>query len=322
MHLPKQTEVTKQAEVAKQTEVTKQVEVILNAHAGFQNHDAARQRLQELFEQHEVDAQISIAHSARQLHKLTRAAAEGSSSIIVVGGGDGTISTFANALVESKADKVLGVLPLGTLNHFAQDLNIPLALEEAVAVIVAGHQSTIDVGEVNGRIFVNNSSLGLYPQIVRERVKRQRLGHGKWPAFLWAAISVFRRYPFVDVRLVGAGKRLNCRTPFVFIGNNEYLMEGFSVGRRERLDAGVLSLYMARRVGRWGLIRLALRALFGRVREEKDFEATATTQVTIESRRRRMHVAFDGEIGILETPLHYRVRPGVLRVIVPGKAAE
>lgn len=301
---------------------TNQAEVILNAHAGFQNHEEARQRLEELFEQHGIKARITIAHSAKDIHKLVKCAAEGGASTIIVGGGDGTISTFASALVKSNRGKVLGVLPLGTLNHFAQDLQIPLALEDAVKVIAANHQATIDVGEVNGRIFINNSSLGLYPQIVRERVKQQRLGHGKWPAFVWAAISVFRRYPFVDVRLVGVGKRLDCRTPFVFVGNNEYVMEGFKVGRREKLNAGTLSLYVTRRVGRWGLIRLALRALLGHLREEKDFEAITTTQVKIDSRRRRLHVAFDGEIDILETPLHYRVRSAALRVIVPAETSE
>jgi diacylglycerol kinase family enzyme len=299
-----------------------QVEVILNAHAGFQNHNEARDRLQELFEHHGLDAKITISHSGKEIHQLAKAAAEGSNSTIVVGGGDGTISAFASALIKSEHQKVLGVLPLGTLNHFAQDLQIPLTLEDAVAVIAAAHQTTIDVAEVNGRIFINNSSLGLYPQIVRERVKQQHLGHGKWPAFMWAAISVFRRYPFVDVRLVGAGKRLDCRTPFVFIGNNEYLMEGFNIGRRAKLDGGTLSLYVTRRLGRWGLIRLALRAFLGHARDEKDFEAITTTQVKIDSRRRRLRVAFDGEIDILETPLHYRVLPGALRVIVPAKPSE
>jgi len=295
------------------------LEVILNAHSGFQNHEDARHRLEELFAQHGTDAKITIAHSVKEIQKLARAAAAGPSSTIIVGGGDGTINTFASAIVESGAEKLLGVLPLGTLNHFAQDLQMPLDLAEAVAVIVKAHQATIDVGEVNGRIFINNSSLGLYPQIVRERVKHQRLGHGKWPAFVWAALSVFRRYPFVDVRLIGAGKRLNYRTPFVFVGNNEYEMEGFGIGRREHLDAGSLSLYITRRVGRWGLIRLALRALLGHLREVKDFEAVTTTQFTIDSKRRRLRVAFDGEIDILETPLHYRVRPQALRVIVPSK---
>ena len=180
----------------------------------------------------------------------------------------------------------------------------------------------IDVAELNGRVFINNSSLGLYPQIVRERVKQQRLGHGKWPAFLWAAITVLRRYPFVDVLLQVKGKKMNCRTPFVFVGNNAYLMEGFRIGRRERINTGILSVYVARRVGRWGLVRLALRALFGRVRKDKDFDAFEASQLQIDSRHKRLRVAYDGEIDILEPPLHYRVRPEALHVLVPQDGSE
>ena len=298
------------------------VEVIINARSGASDKGAMQRRLNELL-QAGGKTQISIAKTGAQVLELARRAARGSSQVIVAGGGDGTISAVASELVDS--DKVLGVLPLGTLNHFAQDLKIPLDLEAAVATIISGYTNSIDVGEVNGHIFINNSSLGLYPTIVRERVKQQRLGYGKWPAFVWAALTVFRRYPFLDVRLRVDGKMLSSRTPFVFVGNNEYAMEGFKIGRRERLDAGQLSLYITNRTGRLGLIRLCLRAFFGRLRYEKDFLAMRTSEVTIEPRRKRhkpTRVAFDGEVDVLETPLHYRVRPGALRVIVPEPAPK
>jgi diacylglycerol kinase family enzyme len=216
------------------------------------------------------------------------------------------------------SEKTLGVLPLGTLNHFARDLKIPNDLEHAAHAIVSGHTVSVDVGEVNGRIFLNNSSLGLYPTIVREREKQQKLGSGKWPAFIWAAVTAFRRYPFLDVRLSVDGKEFHRRTPFVFVGNNEYVMESLNIGLRDCLDRGQLSLYIAHRTGRWGLVRLALRALLGRLREEKDFLAMCTPEVKIETRRKRLRVAYDGEVDVMETPFHYRVRPGALRVIVPN----
>jgi len=115
----------------------------------------------------------------------------------------------------------------------------------AAQTIVEGYAINVDVGEVNRRIFLNNSSLGLYPTIVREREKQQRLGAGKWPAFVWAAVAALRRYPFLDVRLSADGKEFSRRTPFVFVGNNEYLMERLTIGMRECLDKGQLSLYMA-----------------------------------------------------------------------------
>jgi len=110
------------------------------------------------------------------------------------------------------------------------------------------------------------------------------------------------------------------RTPFIFIGNNEYAIEGFNVGARARLDAGQLCLYMARRTGRLGLLRFALRALSGRLRYEKDFDGLCTREVLIETKRSRVHVATDGEVTVMRTPLHYRSRPGALRVVVPKQA--
>ncbi|HVG32731.1 MAG TPA: hypothetical protein VM911_06610, partial [Pyrinomonadaceae bacterium] len=185
------------------------------------------------------------------------------------------------------------------------------------------HVARVDVGEVNGRIFLNNSSLGLYPSIVRQREKQQeRLGRGKWPAFIWATLSVLRRYPFLTVRLNTDEKQMIRRTPFVFVGNNEYEMESFNVGARSCLDAGHLSLYTAQRTGRLGLLRFAIRALFGGLRDEKDFDALCTKEVWIETRRSRLRVATDGEVTVMNTPLHYRVLPGALKVLVPPPAEE
>jgi diacylglycerol kinase family enzyme len=236
----------------------------------------------------------------------------------VAAGGDGTVNLVASAVVDT--DKVLGVLPLGTLNHFARDLRIPFDLEAAAQTIVAGHTIEVDVAEVNDRIFLNNSSLGLYPIIVRERKKRERLGSGRWPAFVWAVIQALRRYPFLDVRLRVNDKFLNQTTPFVFIGNNEYAMDSFNIGLRERLDGGMLSIYVTSRTSRLGLIKLALRAVVGRLRNDKDFLATRSNEVKIETAHKRLRVAFDGEIAVMETPLQYRVCRRALRVIVPKEA--
>jgi diacylglycerol kinase family enzyme len=159
--------------------------------------------------------------------------------------------------------------------------------------------------------------LGLYPTIVRERQKRERLGFQKWPAFVWATIQALRRYPFLDVRLRVNDKLLDSTTPFVFIGNNEYAMDLFNIGLRHRLDGGALSIYITNRTSRLKLIGLALRALFGRLRDDKDFLALSSDEVKIQTRHKRLRVAFDGEIDVMEPPLEYRVRPRALRVIVP-----
>jgi YegS/Rv2252/BmrU family lipid kinase len=293
------------------------VKVIINTQSGLSDKKAARRLLTEMFEAAGVDSEVSLARSGAEVARLAKQAVRDKWRVIVAGGGDGTVNTVASQLIGT--DNVLGVLPLGTFNHFARDLKIPAELELAAQAIVSGRIIKVDVGEVNSRIFLNNSSLGLYPTIVREREKKQKLGAGKWPAFVWAAAAALRRYPFLDVRLSADGKEYRRRTPFVFIGNNEYQMERLNIGVRECLDKGRLSLYITNRTGRWGLIRLALRALCGRLREDKDFLALCTKEVRIQTRRKRLRVAFDGEVDVMETPLHYRVAPGALRVIVPPR---
>ena len=299
------------------------IKIILSAGAGTVaggDNQKICELLARIFSENQIDADISLAQSGAEVTQLAQDAARGPYKVMVAAGGDGTVNSVAAAAVDG--GKILGVLPLGTLNHFARDLKIPSELEAAAQTIVAGHTTDVDVAEVNNRIFVNNSSLGLYPTIVRERQKRERLGFRKWPAFFWAAIQALRRYPFLDVQLRVNGDLLDRLTPFVFVGNNEYAMDLFNIGLRERLDRGVLSIYITHRTSRLKLIRLALRAVFGSLRDDKDFLALASDEVKIQTGRKRLRVAFDGEVDVMETPLQYRVRPGALRVIVPSAEAD
>jgi diacylglycerol kinase family enzyme len=250
-----------------------------------------------------------------ELVSLGRRAAGSRADRVVAGGGDGTVAAVASAIMGS--DKALGVLPFGTMNHFAKDLGIPLDLEGAVATIVANRAVSVDVGEVDGRIFLNNSSLGLYPRIIHAREQQQRLGWGKWPAYLWAAIGVLRRYPFLEFRLNIDGHESIAHTPFVFVGNNAYDVERFTIGSRACLDKGELSLYTTRHVGRLGLAALALRGLVGGLRQDTDLLGFATKDLWIGSRRRHLRVALDGEVSIMQPPLHYRIRPAALNVLAP-----
>jgi YegS/Rv2252/BmrU family lipid kinase len=296
------------------------IKVIINARSGFGDKEEACRRLSEIFNAVGVVFDISLAKSGEEVDRFAAKAAAEDWSVVIAGGGDGTVNAVARHLVGT--DKILGVLPLGTLNHFAKTLNISIDLEEAAQTAISGVPTKVDVGDVNDRIFLNNSSLGLYPSIVRERQKKQRLGSGKWPAFAWAAITAFRRYPFLHVRLEAGGKKFDRQTPFIFVGNNEYLMERLDIGARVRLNEGVLSVYVMNRTGRWGLIRLALRALLGRLREEKDFLALLAKEVKIATRHKRLRVALDGEVELMHAPLHYRSRPGALRVMAPSNESR
>ena len=267
-----------------------------------------------LFAAGAVRPEVRRVHGEQVTSMTRQAVAE--DEVIVAAGGDGTISAVAAEMVGT--GKTLGVLPLGTLNHFAKGLGIPTDLEGAIQTIIAGEVATIDLGEVNGRVFINNSGLGIYPHVVQRRETQQkRAGIGKWPAFAWALLSVFRRFPFLDLRIEVDGKMLRRRTAFLLVGNNEYEMTGFQIGARRRLDSGKLALYLAHRIGRWGLFRVGLRAFLGHLNQEKDFEAYLVEEAFIDSHRHSILVTTDGEVQRLETPLHFRSRPTALRVIVP-----
>ncbi len=295
-----------------------QAVVMLNASAGRGCNAEFATKLVELFQTQGLTVNVTLSASALDLIETARRAITEGMTTVVVGGGDGTLSAVASALAGT--DTAFGVLPLGTLNHFAKDLHIPLDLKRAIRTIAEGHTTWVDTGEINGRLFLNNSSLGLYPDTVRERERQQkRLGRGKWLAFFWAAVTALRRYPFLDLTIALDEQEFRRRTPFIFIGNNNYWMEGFNIGERKRLDAAQLSLYVVQRTGRLGLLVLALHALFGRLRQTKDFDVLSAKKILITTRHKLIRVATDGEVSLMRSPLHYRICPAALKVIVPRK---
>lgn len=246
----------------------------------------------------------------------TAEAAIGRYRAVVMAGGDGSVSTVANALAGSGTP--LGVLPLGTLNHFAGDLGMPTDLDAAVQALANGQIRRIDAGEVNGRLFVNNSSVGIYTDIVEDRDRQCReRGRAKWLAMViatWRALLHYRRQRLT----IGiAGREWRGRTSLLFVGNNSYKLSFPHMGARTRLDGGTLCLFAV--LGRgWRLVRLALRALIGTADADREFRRfDDLDEVTISSRQQRLSVAIDGEVTLMETPLRYRSRPAALTVIAP-----
>ncbi len=291
---------------------------ILNGSAGSNRAQEAREQIADLFARHGGEARVVLARNGSELSELARQAMAEGSQPVVAGGGDGTLSAVAAALVGSK--HALGILPLGTLNHLAKDLGIPLELEAAVANLFTGRLARIDVGEVNGHIFLNNSSLGLYPAIVREREARQRRGARKWIAFAFAFFVILWHYAPLRVWLrVDSRPESGAPTPFVFIGNNRYEIEGAHMGGRNRLDGGRLWICRVPHAGLWTLLRLAVKALLGRL-PHGGFDAIEGEKCEVRSKHGHLRVSADGEVISLETPLHYRIRPGALAVIVPVEA--
>lgn len=293
------------------------IHVLLNRNAKSASDDEVPQKVSELFAEHNCPAQIHVARDGGELRHLAHEAALSPHPIVVAGGGDGTINTVASALIGT--GKALGVLPLGTHNHFAKDAKIPLNLEGAVKTLAEGCVTEIDVGEVNDRIFLNNSSIGLYPEIVRRRIKEQEtFNRRKWTALLKAFIAAVRSSRFLFVHIRAAGQELRRTTPFVFVGNNQYDLDGFGIGGRRSLGEGRLCLWLARRTRPAGLIRMGLRAIFGRLRGMRDFEAHCGTEFRVTPHKSRLRVALDGETYFMDAPLLYRSRPRALRVVVPS----
>ena len=234
----------------------------------------------------------------------------------VAAGGDGTVNAVAAACAGS--ERVMGVLPVGTLNHFARDLGVSLRLGEAIKLVATGADRRVDLAEANGVLFVNNSSLGMYPAMVLDRDRLRKGGGSKWWAMVRASARAFARFRCLEVDMEFEGEVRHCRTALLFVGNNRYEKEGGQIGQRKRLDEGVLSVALIAGTTRWGMLKVLAAALVGRVKDAGELEEFVVTSFKVRAHgRRRLRVAFDGEVKRMRGPLEYKARPRALRVIAP-----
>jgi diacylglycerol kinase family enzyme len=273
--------------------------------------------LREMFQKAGVEADVRLV-PGRQIQDAAREAAKGKAEAVVAGGGDGTVRSVAAVLIGGKLP--LGVLPLGTLNHFATDLKIPDDLEGAIQVISQGTARALDVGEVNGEIFLNNSSIGFYPPIVQ--VRDQEMRHSKlnkWVAMALATFKLLPKLSSLDLKISSGDWKVERSTEVLFVGNSEYRMSALDHGAPDRLEpGGFLYVYLSRTRSRLGLFGLALAGLFRDVKQTQSVEDWKLREFKIEVRQTRaIPVAFDGEVSTLRSPLLFRKRVGDLRVILP-----
>jgi YegS/Rv2252/BmrU family lipid kinase len=245
-----------------------------------------------------------------------RASAERGDPLLIVGGGDGSVSAAAGALAGTETR--LAILPLGTLNHFARDLGLPLELGEAAAVIAAGAERSVDVAEVNGRLFINNAAIGLYPLMVLDRQTQQsRLGRSKRVAVVVASLRTMWNFHAWRLRLTADGGEERVDTPLLFVGNNAYRLTLPDAGRRDSLEDGKLSVLVMRSKSLPGFLAATARALVGLQHDDDMEDLGGVAQLKVDSSRRRLILGIDGETAMLETPLTFRIRPRALRVIAP-----
>lgn len=292
----------------------KTVPVIINQSGGSAGDDA-RERVSAALKASGVKAKIILADGADCAGHAARLAKAGA-PVVVAAGGDGTISAVAGALAGSAT--AMGVLPLGTLNHLARDLGIPFDLGEAAALLAAGHVRCIDVGELNGRTFVNNSAIGLYPLMVLDRdVQQKRLGRSKRLALLVASARTLVRFRHQRLSLKADEGKAVVDTPLLFVGNNEYEIALPEAGKRAALDEGTLCVLALRKPSRAGFVAAVLRAMIGRTRPDDMIRIATEGRLRVDSARSHLAVAVDGETLHLKPPLDYRLRKQALRVIAP-----
>jgi diacylglycerol kinase family enzyme len=295
------------------------VRVIVNRHGGTlrAGGEDAKERIHAAFAKAGVDADVRMTDPEDIFDALGEAARAKGLDAVVAGGGDGTLSCAAGHLADGK--RPLGILPLGTLNHLARDAGIPAGLDEAAATIAAGHVEAIDLAEVNGRVFVNNSSVGLYPDMVRLReVEQGRFGRTKRRAMLSAGLASLRSFRRLRLWISAEGLEAPVRTPLLFVGNNRYQVNLFALGQREALDQGELCLYAVRARSRAHLFWAGIRGIFGKLDQQRDFVTAYVKEAEVSAAREALTIAVDGETVRMELPLRYRIRPRALKLIVPA----
>ncbi|MGN6057343.1 MAG: diacylglycerol/lipid kinase family protein [Sphingomicrobium sp.] len=292
------------------------VPVLINRHGGAASRDPKiGETVKEALRQAGVAGKIELI-AGGDCSVRCRAIAERGDALVIVGGGDGTISAAASALVGTET--VLGILPLGTLNHFARDLGLPDDVQEAAKLIARGKTRRVDVAEMNERIFINNSAIGLYPLMVIDRdLQRRRLGRSKRLAMIVASARTLLRFGHQRLVLTVNDEQERVDTPLLFVGNNDYRIDLGAPGRRESLDDGQLCVMMMRKKTRRGLIAASIRALFNRTRDDDMEMIDGVERLRVSSHRSVIPVSLDGEVVRAEPPLDYRIRKHALRVIAP-----
>ena len=223
-----------------------------------------------------------------------------SSTVVAAFGGDGTLSSVAAVLVGTGVP--FAPLPGGTLNHFTKDLGISQELEDALIHLSLKSVRLIDVATVNDRVFINNSSIGLYPSTLKARgeLEHQKKYH-KWIAAVIANLKALIRYRLLTVDIKGE----HYKTPFVFIGNNDYHLDRDLIGNRENVNNHILSVYAIDSPYRLAALKILLLSLIGQAAQVPELKVWKTKEITIYTKRHAVHISRDGEREKVSSPLHY-----------------
>lgn len=246
--------------------------------------------------------------------EVAREAAKRGAPAVGVAGGDGSLAAVVEVALE--LDLPFACVPFGTRNHFASDLGLDPDDPLAALAAYSGVERRVDVGSVNDRVFLNNVSLGLYASFVHDprRKTRNRLVAGL--RMIPAAFGKSRRP--LTLRLDVDGREEARLALVALVANNDYGGDSLAeLGRRERLDEGLLHVYVVEAVGRRALLTLLAQTARGASEEAEGLVEWASPRFEVRSHRPRLHAAVDGEPVVLEPPLEFEIRPRALRALVP-----
>lgn len=294
--------------------MTARIPAIVNVASG--SAEQAREALEAAgtFDVHLVEP----TNTANAVKRVVR----GGARRVLVAGGDGTIATAAAALVDTPAE--LAVLPGGTLNHFARDLGISTVAAEALLLASKPACRGVDVGMVNGRIFLNTSSVGAYVRFVRVRdALESRFGYRI--ASTIAAFRLLFTLRLAAVELEVDGRARLYRTPLVFIGVGERELRLPLLGNRVPNGRRGLHVMVVRGRSRARLLAMALAAVARGVKavsHTPQFESFIVDHCTITVHQPRTVIALDGELVTLSTPFRYELRRDALTVVCPPADSE
>lgn len=290
--------------------------VVLNTASGKKAGTLSVEELEERIAALPGPTTVRRAKSGRDLARLVKEATQSDAGTIVAAGGDGTICAVATAL--SGSGRRMGVVPMGTFNFFARGLGIPEDVEGAVRVLSEGRPVPVTVGEINGKIFLNNASLGAYPVILdqREGVYR-RWGRSRLAAYwsvLRALVTVHRP---LWMKITVDGKALRRRSPMAFVAMSGYQLEQYELDGADAVRDGRFALYVAPDTGRFGMILQAVKLAWRRLRPGRDVELFTGREIVIETSRKRRLVARDGEKEEMRSPFTFKALQGALTVLAP-----
>ncbi|MDF2232324.1 diacylglycerol kinase family protein [Albimonas sp. CAU 1670] len=293
--------------------------VILNAGSGRKRAEELAATLEREFARYGLPARLRLIRKGRDLEPAAREAADEGFGTVVAGGGDGTINAVAGAIAGTGAR--LGVIPLGTFNYVARSLGLPETPEEAVGVLANGAPRPLPLGEVNGRVFLNNASLGAYAKILetRESVYR-RWGRSRVAAH-WSVITALAEFRApLDAKVTVDGDVHRVRTPLAFVANNAFQLEEFDFHEAaERVRGGEFALFLAPDREAFDLIRFAAALGLKALKPGRDFEMLYGKDIEVATRRSRRLVARDGEREKMQAPFRFLRLDDKLEVIAPAE---